>query len=81
MLAGNVDAVAHLLYLKTNFVGRLRADDIDFGIFPGFDFDAAIRNIVNHDDRPARDLELLFNVLPGRTGLSGRGAPEKKSGA
>ena len=28
-VGGNVDAISHLLDFKTNFVGRLRADDVD----------------------------------------------------
>src|ERR1700688_1691982 len=78
---GYVDAIAHLLDFETNFVGSLRTDDVHFGILPGFDLDAAIGHVVNHDDRPYRDAKLLFNTLSRASRAGGGCAPEKKSGA
>src|SRR5277367_3648806 len=64
-VGSNIDAVAHLLDIEPNFVGSLRANDIDFGILPGLDFDAAIGHVVNYHDGSSRDAKLFFNALPG----------------
>ena len=67
---------AVLLDLETNLIGRLRADNIHFGILPGLDFDAAIGHVVNHDDGASSNAELFFNALSSASGASGRGAPK-----
>src|SRR5271169_483111 len=75
-VGSNVDAVSHLLDIETNFVGSLRADDIDFGILPGLDVDAAIGHVVDYDDGASGYAELLFNALSSASGAGGRGAPK-----
>src|SRR5580698_11476100 len=77
----HVDAVAHLLDVETNLVGSLRADDVYFGVLPGLNLDAAVGHVMNHDDGPPGNAELLFNALSRTGGEGGRGAPSQKSGA
>ena len=60
---GDVDAVTGLFHVKANLVGGLAGDDVDFPIFPGLHFDAAVGDIVDYDNRTRVDREMLFDVL------------------
>jgi len=53
-----------LLHVKANLVGGLAGDDVDFGVFPGFYFDAAIGDVVDHNHRAGVDCEMFFDMLP-----------------
>src|SRR6266404_148116 len=64
-VGGEIDAVADLLHLKANFVGELAGGDVHLGILGRLDFDAAIGDIVNHDDGPAFHGKMLFEMITG----------------
>src|SRR6267142_1256941 len=58
--------VAHdLLDMKVNCVGELAGGDVHLGILRRLYFDAAIGDVVNHDDGPALHGKMLFEMITG----------------
>src|SRR5712664_3831056 len=78
-IGGDVDAVAGLLHVEANFVGSLAGENVDFGVFPGFHFDAAIGDVVNYNHWAGIDRKMLFEVLTGGCRASGRQTRAEKS--
>src|SRR5271168_3328804 len=77
---GDVDAVAGLFGFDTDFLGGLGAGEDDFGVAPGFHFNAAIANVLDDHHGPTLDGKVLFKVL--RTGGERRSyRPEEYSSA
>jgi hypothetical protein len=79
-IGGDLDAVTSLLHIERNLAGTLRSGDDDFRIFPGFHFDAAIVNILNHHKRMAFDGEMLFDPFARASGCSAGRKQEQAGG-
>ncbi len=73
----DVDAIADLLDIKADFVGRLCATTSTSSILPGLHLDAAVGDVVNDDDGMAGDGEMFLYVLSAAAAMSGPGRREK----